>query len=150
MDTQPIALPSPKIRKHPALIVATVLYSALIGWITLSSTETGSAVRESSTWIIRMLERLPLGISGERWEFLLNVGMFVPLGLLLTLVFGARFFWVAALAAIAYTLSIEGLQQFIPYRVPDPRDLVANGLGGVAGTLLGVALLAARRARARA
>lgn len=146
MDTQPIALPAPRASTHPALIAATVAYTALVGWITLVSADTGTAMRVSSTWIIRMLERLPLGIDGERWEFLLNVAMFVPLGMLLTLIFGARFFWVAALAAIAFTLSIEGLQQFIPSRVPDPRDLIANGLGGVVGAVLGVAALALRRA----
>lgn len=146
MDTQPIALPAARTGTHPALIAATVAYTALVGWITLVSADTGSAMRVSSTWILRMLERLPLGISGERWEFLLNVAMFVPLGLLLTLTFGARFFWVAALAAVAFTLSIEGLQQFIPSRVPDPRDLIANGLGGVVGALVAAAALTARRA----
>ena len=120
----------------------TIGYIALIGWVTLSTTDNGSAVRESSTWIIRMLERLPLGIDGPGWEFLLNIAMFMPLGLLLVLTFGARFFWVAALGGIALSLSLEGLQQFIPYRVPDPRDLLANGLGGIIGMFLGIAVLA--------
>jgi hypothetical protein len=145
MDTQPIALPAPRSLAHPALIAATVAYTALIGWVTLASADTGSLVRDSSTWIIRMLVRLPLGINGAGWEFLLNVGMFLPLGVLLVLTFGARFFWVAMIAAVGLTLSIEGLQQFIPYRVADPRDLIANGIGGVLGTLIGVGLLAAHR-----
>jgi glycopeptide antibiotics resistance protein len=145
MDTQPIALPAPRTARHPALILATIGYTALIGWITLSGAQHGSALRSTGTWIIRMLERLPFGISGPRWEFLLNVGMFLPLGLLLVLLFGARFFWVAALAALALTFSIEGLQHVIPYRVPDVRDLLANGLGGLVGTLLGVALLKGNR-----
>ena len=127
---------------HPALVVATVAYIALIGWITLSTADNGSAVRASSTWIIRMLERLPVGLNGAQWEFLLNVAMFAPLGLLLVLTFGARFFWVAALGGIALSLSLEGLQQFIPSRVPDVRDLVANGLGGIIGMFLGIAVLA--------
>ena len=142
MDTQPIALPVVTTGRPPALIAATIAYSALICWITLSSADSGSVLRASSTWIIRMLERLPLGISGERWEFVLNFAMFVPLGVLLVLTFGARFFWVALIVSIALTFSFEALQQFIPYRVPDPRDLLANGAGGVVGTLLGVALLA--------
>lgn len=158
MDTQPLALPiqptatrgaKPAHRPHPALVVLTLGYIGLIGWVTLSTADYGSAVRESSTWIIRMLERLPLGVSGEQWEFLLNVAMFAPLGLLLVLTFGARFFWVAALGGIALSLSLEGLQQFIPYRVPDPRDLLANGLGGVVGMFLGLAILAAVARRGR-
>ncbi len=141
MDTQPIALPTPRTSKHPALIIATVAYTALIGWITLSSAQSGSALRSTSRWVLHLLERLPVDISSQRWEFLLNLGLFVPLGALLVLLFGARFFWVAALAALALTFSIEALQHFIPYRVLDPRDLMANGLGGVVGTLLGVGLL---------
>lgn len=152
MDTQPLALPvqptatraaKPAHRPHPLLIAATAGYIALIGWITLSTADNGSAVRSTSTWIIRMLERLPLGLNGEQWEFALNIAMFAPLGFLLVLTFGARFFWVAALGGIALSLSLEGLQQFIPYRVPDARDLLANGLGGVIGMFFGVALLAA-------
>ena len=154
MDTQPLALPiqptvtraaKPAHRPHPALVVLTLGYVALIGWITLSTADNGSAVRESSTWIIRMLERLPLGLNGEQWEFALNIAMFAPLGFLLVLTFGARLFWVAALGGIALSLSLEGLQQFIPYRVPDARDLVANGLGGVVGMFFGLASLAAIR-----
>ena len=151
MDTQPLALPiqptatgaaKPAHRPHPVLVALTLGYIALVGWITLSTADNGSAVRESSTWIIRMLERLPVGLDGAQWEFLLNVAMFAPLGLLLVLTFGARFFWVAALGGIALSLSLEGLQQFIPYRVPDARDLVANGLGGVVGMFFGLAVLA--------
>ena len=144
MDTAPIALPTSTVRRlpHPALVIATVGYTALIGVITLSNVESGSALRASSTWILRMLAQLPLGLSAEKWEFALNIAMFVPLGVLLVLIFGARFFWVALVIALALTFSIEGLQQFIPSRVPDPRDLLANGLGGMLGTLFGVALLA--------
>lgn len=148
MDTQPLTLPvAPATTRapHSALAVLTVGYIALIGYITLSTADNGSAVRSSSTWIIRMLERLPVGLTGAQWEFLLNVAMFAPLGLLLVLTFGARFFWVAALGGIALSLSLEGLQQFIPYRVPDARDLVANGLGGVVGMFLGLAVLSVRR-----
>ena len=147
MDTQPLTLPIATARRashrpNPVLVVLTLGYVALIGFITLSTAGGGSAARTTSTWIIRMLERLPLGINGPGWEFLLNVAMFAPLGMLLVLTFGARFFWVAALSGIALSLSVEGLQQFIPSRVPDVRDLLANGLGGVIGMFFGVALLA--------
>jgi glycopeptide antibiotics resistance protein len=149
MDTQPLTLPvaakAPTANNapQPALVILTAAYIALIGWITLSAADNGTAVRSTSTWIIGLLERLPLGISGEQWEFALNIGMFMPLGLLLVLTFGARFFWVAALGGIALSLSLEGLQQFIPSRVPDARDLLANGLGGIIGMFFGLALLAA-------
>lgn len=145
MDTQPIALPAPSSGKHPALILATLGYTAVIGWITLSSAHGGSALRSLSSRVLHLLERLPVDVSGQQWEFLLNVALFIPLGTLLVLLFGARFFWVAALAAIAFTFSIEALQQVIPYRVPDVRDLLANGIGGVVGSLLGVALVKAGR-----
>lgn len=94
-----------------------------------------------------MLERLPLGLDGAQGEFLLNVAMFSTLDLLLMLTFGARFFRVAAPGGIALSLSLEGLQQFIPQPVPDVRDLLAMGLGGVVDMFAGLAILSVQRMR---
>ena len=71
-------------------------------------------------------------------QLLMNVGMFVPYGLLLPLVFpGLRCFPKTALAVLATTVSIETFQLFIG-RSADIDDVIMN----LAGGLLGYAIFA--------
>jgi len=56
------------------------------------------------------------------------------------LLFGARLWWVALTASFAMTTVIEIAQRSIPGRVPDERDLMANGLGAVIGVLVALVL----------
>ena len=66
-------------------------------------------------------------------QLLLNIGMFVPYGLLLPLVFpGLRHFPKTALAVLATTVSIETLQFFIG-RSADIDDVIMNLAGGMLG-----------------
>ncbi len=68
------------------------------------------------------------------------------------LLFGTRLWWLALLACFAMTAFIETAQRSIPGRVPDERDLVANGLGAILGVLLALVLTmpaALRRRRER-
>ena len=63
----------------------------------------------------------------------MNVGMFVPYGLLLPLVFpGLRRFPKMALVVLATTVSIETFQFFIG-RSADIDDVIMNLLGGLLG-----------------
>ena len=68
------------------------------------------------------------------------------------LLFGSGFWWVAILAGLVMTSTIETAQQSIPGRVSDPRDVLANTLGTVLGVLLALVLTmpsTLRRRRAR-
>lgn len=130
---------------NPFVFAATLGYLGIIGFITLSPGDSGSDVQGLSYRVISFLKRLPTGLSWDQLEFSLNIAMFVPLGVLLVLLFGPRFFWLAVVASLAVTFSIEALQHLIPFRVPDTRDLIANGLGGVLGMLVGLVLIALRR-----
>ncbi len=72
-------------------------------------------------------------------EFLANIVMFVPLGLLLPLAFGSarpRVLWLTVTAGLLLSMGIEFAQRTIPGRVSDPRDLVSNTLGAALGVLL--------------
>ena len=73
-------------------------------------------------------------------EFLANIALFVPVGMFLLLLFGTRLWWVALAASFAMTTFIEIAQRSIPGRVPDERDLMANGLGAVIGVLIALVL----------
>lgn len=66
-------------------------------------------------------------------QLALNIGMFVPVGLLLPMAFpGLRRFWKTALTALCITLAIETLQYFIG-RSADVDDVIMNAIGGMLG-----------------
>src|SRR5262245_35428793 len=67
-------------------------------------------------------------------DIVVNFGAYVPLGLLLSIVLGARYgagrgAAAAALAAALLSLLMETLQMFLPARIASNVDLLANGLG---------------------
>lgn len=92
---------------------------------------------------------LPSAIDYFVVEALANVAMFIPLGLLLTLLLPLRFSWLPVLGLAALSTSIEIFQGlFLPSRFAMVQDIVMNTMGGAIGTLLGViVLLRVRRSR---
>jgi len=80
-------------------------------------------------------------------EFLANIATFVPIALFPVLLLGRRLWWRAILIGVVLTVAIEYTQDVLPGRVSDWRDIVANSLGAITGTLLAL-LLTARKARA--
>ena len=117
-------------------------YLAFVAWLTLTP-QADAAARISI--IYRVLDALHrrgylLSIDDTQVEFLANIALFVPVGMFLLLLFGARLWWVALTASFAMTTFIETAQRSIPGRVPDERDLVANGLGAVIGVLVALVL----------
>jgi len=124
---------------------ALAVYLVVVGLITLTPSSPGPT-RGFAYWVITALQRV-IPLSWSQWEFLLNVALFVPVGLLIALLLGPRLFWIAALMALAISCSIESLQFVIPNRVPDARDLLSNGLGGLIGTLLAFGWLRLRANR---
>ncbi len=147
------------LHRHPFLSLLTVLYLGFVGLVTLPP---GSEQPDYSWWAARVLDRLqrypdldPLTtrLSVERVEFLANIGLFVPLGVFLLLLFGTRGWWVALAAGIVLTSMIENVQRSIPGRVPDPRDVAANSIGMFLGVALALVLTmpaTLRRRRERA
>jgi VanZ family protein len=77
-------------------------------------------------------------------EFVANILLFVPLGLLLRLAVPRAGWLGAAVIGGAVSVAIEVLQMWSP-RVSDPRDVVANTLGALAGALIGVVVSAVAR-----
>lgn len=89
-------------------------------------------------------------------EFVSNILLFVPLGLLLTIITGPRRRWLAPASCLIASCAIElGQALFLPERVASVGDVIANTIGGVVGTAIAVAVQAVRasarrRAAARA
>ncbi|MBH0055255.1 MULTISPECIES: VanZ family protein [unclassified Salinibacterium] len=138
-------------RRHPYLSAATFSYLAVVAWLTLSPQAPDQ--RDGPLWQLAVfLDRF----SATQWltfndlEFVANIALFVPLGLFFVLLVGKRRWWLALALAVVLTSGIEWVQQFIPSRVSDVRDIVSNSLGATIGVVVTLSVAAAReRARRR-
>lgn len=138
-------------RRHPLLGLATVVYLAVVGWITLGPQPINTG---NGYWLWRVLRffsshETTRWLTYDRVEFLANVAMFVPIGVFFVLLFGRRLWFVSVISGVMLTVAIEVAQQFIPGRVSDVRDLVANSLGTVVGVLAALVLTQAKARRLR-
>lgn len=135
--------------RHPILSLATFAYLGLVGWLTLSPSST---IQTGFLWDIAdffQRHRSTEWITFNTLEFAANIAMFVPLGLFFVLLLGRRQWWLAIVLGVVLTFAIEFAQQYIASRVSDPRDLLANSIGVVTGTLLALVLTAAKARRIR-
>ena len=134
--------------RHPILSFVTLAYLAFVGWLTL--TPPSSGLESGILWqLADFLGRHPATewFTFLRLEFLANIVMFVPLGIFLVLLLGRKRWWLAVVIGVLMTIGIEFAQQFVPNRVSDPRDLVANSLGAVIGAVLALMLTASKARR---
>ena len=128
------------MRRRAVLPVLTAVYLVAVAGITLDPVPGNPAGNP----LLRSLLRAVSSVPGLGWvnydvaEFTANILLFVPMGVLFTLLLGVWRWWLAVAIGVFATLLIEFVQLFLPARVSDPRDLLANTLG----TLLGVAIAA--------
>ncbi|GAA1917870.1 VanZ family protein [Nocardioides hwasunensis] len=133
------------LHRHPFLSLLTLLYLGFIGLVTLTPGADQPDYQGLAARILARLERYPdldpltSRLSVERIEFLANIGLFVPLGVFLLLLVGSRLWFIAMAAGVVLTSMIETVQEQIPGRVSDPRDVAANSIGMFIG--IGLALL---------
>lgn len=129
-------IPAPWVRR--LAMGGLVVYAAVVVFVLLSPLSYGGFVSTIGN-VLRY--RVGLTGFGYGWiEFIANILMFLPLGLLLTLVF--RHLWRGVALALALSIGAELAQMVIPARLASPRDVLANALGAVIGA--GVALLMMR------
>lgn len=126
------------------LAILTLGYLAVVGWITLGPQPLDAA---GSRILFRALRffgnhALTQWITYGRVEFLANVAMFVPIGLLFLLLLGRRRWWLAALFGIVVTIAIELSQRWIPNRVSDAGDVLADSLGTALGVVAALVITA--------
>jgi len=114
------------------VIAALIGYAGIVAAIVLLPVGYGNITNAIDSWI-----RFGLGITffGAGWVgFVANILMFVPLGLLLTLLFRAR--WHGVALALALSVTAELAQAFIPSREPSLRDVLANAVGAAIGAVI--------------
>ncbi|MFL4473451.1 VanZ family protein [Paeniglutamicibacter sp. MACA_103] len=91
-----------------------------------------------------------LGVRFGHVEAAANVLFFVPLGMLLPLVFSRRRLVVGWLSAVGLSIGIELVQYFfLDGRVGSVRDVICNALGAAFGAYLTHTALRTRSARTR-
>ncbi|MFP1601419.1 VanZ family protein [Microbacterium sp. 2216-1] len=120
---------------------------ALIVWLpaTAASKVTGIVYRLAQFVSSRL--DVSMTTTYTLFEFLANIALFMPLGLLLVAAFPRNSAWVVLLLGYATSATIELVQTMMPSRYPTLSDLIANTLGTAIGCL--VARLFVRRHPAR-
>lgn len=126
-------------RRRALLVAASALYAFGLWWMTLRPTP----YDDGTAGVLRVFLELLASSPVTAWatfdvvEFAANVAMFLPFGVLAILWGGA--WWVGILSGFAASAAIETSQAlFLPTRVADVRDLVANTLGAALGVVVGL------------
>ncbi|MCS5716750.1 VanZ family protein [Herbiconiux sp. CPCC 205763] len=123
------------------IIVYGIAVLVVVAWPTPVDSGSGGLLFRA----LRVLHQhgLPEFVSYNVVEFAANIAMFVPLGVLIALLFGPRWWWVTIVACLALSISIEVYQyQFLPYRYATVRDVLANSAGGAIGAIAAVIAIA--------
>jgi uncharacterized membrane protein YfcA len=118
--------------------IAAAAYLALVGYVTFGPVPWQTTPNESAKGVLSPRTWLDPATwaYGSQLEFLANVLMFVPVGVLLCLALPRVAAPALALTAVAIAAAIE-IGQLPLDRVSDPRDLVANSAGAAVGVLAG-------------
>lgn len=112
-------------------------------WPRLGDDDGFDLVRTVLGWI----NAAGIALTYSATEFLANIALFVPFGILVSLLRPRWKAWTVVALGLGTSCAIELAQLlFLPHRVSDVRDLVANTLG----TAVGVAVLLAVRRSSRA
>ena len=135
-----------------ALLVALVVEVAAIAWLVLnpSAAVPTTVVTRTSDWLARHGVPGPIA-DGDVVEFVLNAGMFVPLGATLKLLAPRVPWWAWTAVGFAVSGAIELTQwMLLEDRSESWRDVWANTLGlGLGAAVVAAAQVALRLTKAR-
>lgn len=128
--------------RHPFLSLMTFVYMGFVGLVTLTPAASAPIPVGLAERVLDAFHRRGYleVVTVDRVEFLANIAMFVPIGVFLLLLVGAERWWLALLLPFFLTAFIETAQRDIPGRISDPRDVLANTVGGMAGVVLAMIL----------
>lgn len=127
------------------LVAASASYAFGVWWMTLRPTIYDAEVGSLLHTVLHVLHSWPptAWITFDVVEFTANVALFVPLGILVP-AWGGRW-WHGILTGMLLSAAIETIQLlFLPTRVADVRDVIANTLGAALG--VGIAAFLGRHA----
>ncbi len=128
--------------RHPFLSLMTFVYMGFVGLVTLTPSASAPIPVGLAERVLDAFHRRGYFevVTVERMEFLANIAMFVPIGVFLLLLVGAERWFLALFLPFFLTAFIETAQRGIPGRISDPRDILANTMGGIAGVVIAMIL----------
>lgn len=130
------------MRDHRVLV--GVIGAYVVGLVVLVTAPWGWALNRLTVELYVFFRHdvpiVPTWVGPEGWGVLLNVVLFVPLGVLVVMATGWRWWWVTIAAALTSTAIELGQREWLT-RQASVQDVIANTLGAVLGAV-GVSLLA--------
>lgn len=133
-------MPTPRLSPFTiAARIALVPYAIVLGLIVWLPASAASKVTGIAFRIARYVSAhtdIPLGLSYTVFEFLANIALFVPLGLLLVAAWPRSNAWIVLLLGYATSATIELVQTLLPSRIPTLADVIANTIGTAIGCSL--------------
>jgi glycopeptide antibiotics resistance protein len=129
-------------------VVARVLlpvHLAVVFYIVFSPSDETTEMAGLVGWVFDRIDEMRAAFEPAyvALEFLANVAMFVPFGVLVWLAFARPRWWIVMLLGFATTVTIEIVQLALPTRFSTVSDVVANTIGTAIG--LGMVRVVAAR-----
>ena len=112
------------------------VYLVVLGYIVFSPSDEATETPGLIAWLFDAVDRLRAEVPAAyvALEFVANIALFVPFGVLGRLAFARPPWWAILLLGFATTVTIELVQSILPTRFSTVSDVIAN----TAGTALGV------------
>ena len=112
------------------------VYLVVLGVIVFSPSDEATNAPGLIAWLFDRVDELQASFAPAyvALEFVANIALFVPFGVLVRLAFARPPWWAILLLGFATTLTIEIVQATLPTRFSTASDVIAN----TAGTALGV------------
>ena len=131
----------PDRRTPPFAIIARVLLVpyivgvALIVWLPASIAGRATSIAFRIARYVSEHYGIAYATSATIFEFVANIALFIPLGLLLVAAWPRSNAWVVLLIGYSASATIELVQTMLPSRYPTLSDVVANTIGTAIGCL---------------
>lgn len=130
---------------HRVTLWLTLAYLIVLAFVAFWPTPVDQGAHGAISSLIRWLHAhgAPAWVRYSMIEFGANIAMFVPVGLFVAILAGARRWWLGILVGFLASCAIEvGQLAFLPTRFATVYDVIANTSGAVIGAI--IALLALR------
>lgn len=118
------------------LLVPYAIGMALIVWLPASIAGRVTSIAFRLAQYVSENFGIALSTSYTVFEFLANIALFVPFGLLLAAAWPRTSPWMVILIGYAASATIELVQTLLPSRYPTLSDVIANTLGTIIGCVV--------------
>ncbi|MBG6213276.1 MAG: VanZ family protein [Cryobacterium sp.] len=136
------------IRRHRLLrrvaLWIALAYIAVLALVAFWPTPVDSGAHGSISSIVLWLHAhgIPAWLDYAVIEFSANIALFIPVGLLVVVLAGARHWWLGSVVGAGVSCAIEfGQLVFLPERFAAVNDVIANSLGALLGTAVAAVVL---------